>query len=64
MLEMRHAITTIARISKKNTPNVDGTNILQLLLNMAKTLQWLVLVNEGKKSSLFCKRRRISSLDK
>ena len=53
MLEMRHAITTIARKSEKNTPNVDGTNTLQLQLNMAKALQWMVLVNAGKKIIAF-----------
>ena len=53
MLEMRHAITTIARKSKKNIPNVVGTNTLQLQLNMAKALQWMVLVNAGKKNHRF-----------
>jgi hypothetical protein len=47
MLEMRHAITSIARISKRHTPNIDGTIILQLTLNVAKTVQWPVLVNAG-----------------
>jgi hypothetical protein len=62
MLEMRHAITTIARISKRNTPNIDGTIILQLLLNVAKTMAGSC--KRGNESSLFYKRRRISSLDK
>jgi len=47
MLEMRHAVTTAVRKSKRNTPNVDGTIILKLLLNVAKALQWPVLVNAG-----------------
>jgi len=47
MLEIRHAVTTVARKSKRNTPNVDGTIILKLLLNVAKAFQWLVLVNAG-----------------
>ena len=47
MLEMRHATTIIARKSKRDTPNVNGTVILKLLLNVTKTLQWPVLVNAG-----------------
>jgi hypothetical protein len=45
MLELKNDITTVARKSKRNTPNVDGTIIQKLLLNVAKALQWPVLVN-------------------
>jgi len=44
---MRHAVTTVARKSKRNTPNVDGTTVLKLLLNVVEALQWSVLVNGG-----------------
>jgi hypothetical protein len=47
MQGMRHAHTTVVRKFKWNTPNLGGTIILKLLLNVAKALQWRVLVNAG-----------------